>query len=757
MSETHEDFSTGLEGLCNAYAFTYPSSMHFPPKPNALFLAATFLACAALPAQSPKVFVSAGATWKYNDLGKDLGKTWRSPAYNDSSWKSGKAQLGYGDGDEATTLSYGSNSKNKYPTYYFRKSFQLSAPTKKLWFELLRDDGAVLYLNGIEILRSNMPQGTITYKTFAASTVSGSAESTFFRFPINPSFLKKGSNTLAVEIHQRSGSSSDISFDLKVWGDNNPFTITRGPYLQRVSKRGLVVRWRTDVPATSGVWIGSNATNLRLVASDTRRTFEHEISVGGLGPGTSYLYAIGTHNNRLLGGTAAFSFRTATSFPIKTRVWVVGDSGSGNSGQLAVRDGFLKFEGTQKADLWLMLGDNAYWDGKDQEYQTKLFEPYKNLLRRLPLWPTYGNHDGHSANSTKETGPYYDIFTLPRKAEAGGVPSGTEAYYSFDYANIHFICLNSYDLSRSPTAAMATWLKKDLAASKALWKIAYWHHPPYSKGSHDSDNETRLIEMRKFILPILESGQIDLVLCGHSHGYERSYLMDGHYGFSTTFRPLHLLDKGDGDPKGDGGYWKLSGQAHKGTVYVVAGNGASVATWPRYDHPALPIRSTKLGSLVLDVNRDRLLCQAIDTKGMVFDRFELSKGAPPLLSRDNPRLSLSKGGNQNLLIQMGARNAGTPYLILGSLSTKPGLTLSGVHIALNPDPWFLFTLTNPNIPPLIHTLGFLDPNGRRGASIMLPKGSPSYLLGLSLYHVAVLVRGGKPVLASEPVRLQIEK
>ncbi len=723
---------------------------------RAMLFGSILLVSPSLWAQAPTVFIPSGATWKFNDLGKDLGVSWRNPSYNDSSWKSGQAQLGYGDGDEKTKLSYGSSASNKYPTYYFRKSFQVGSKTRKLWIELLRDDGAVVYLNGTEVLRSNMPRGTIRYKTLAASTVSGSAESRFYRFPINPLLLKTGKNTLAVEIHQRSPRSSDISFDLKLWGNNSPPTVIRGPYLQRVAKRDLVIRWRTDVPTTSGVWIGRSATKLKLAASDSQLTFEHEIAVGNLGPGTFYLYAIGTNNKRLLGGTPAFSFRTSTSFPVSTRVWVVGDSGSGGSGQRAVRDGFLKFEGNRKADLWLMLGDNAYWDGKDSEYQTKLFEPYRDLLRRLPLWPTYGNHDGHSANSKTESGPYYDNFTLPRKGEAGGVPSGTEAYYSFDYSNIHFICLNSYDLPRRTTDPMAVWLKKDLAASKALWKIAYWHHPPYSKGSHDSDTETALVEMRKFIVPILENGNVDMVLCGHSHGYERSFLINGHYGLSTTFRPFHLLDKGDGNPEGDGGYWKLSGQPRRGTVYVVAGNGARTATWPRYNHPALPIRSTKLGSLVLDIVRDHLLCQAIDTQGRVFDRFELSKGAPPLLSRDNPRLSLSKGGAQNLFLQMGSQNAGAPYIILGSLNPKPGFTLSGIHLPLNPDPWFMFTLATPNNPPLIHTLGFLDSTGRQFASILLPKGSPAYLRGVSFYHAAILFRSGKPILASNPVRLKIQ-
>ena len=75
---------------------------------------------------------------------------------------------------------------------------------------------------------------------------------------------------------------------------------------------------------------------------------------------------------------------------------------------------------------------------------------------------------------------------------------------------------------------MMTWLEADLQNNDKLWVIAFWHHPPYSKGSHDSDTEGKLIDMREIVLPLVEQYGADLVLSGHSHSYERSYLIDGH-------------------------------------------------------------------------------------------------------------------------------------------------------------------------------------------------------------------------------------
>jgi 3',5'-cyclic AMP phosphodiesterase CpdA len=175
-----------------------------------------------------------------------------------------------------------------------------------------------------------------------------------------------------------------------------------------------------------------------------------------------------------------------------------------------------------------VLGDNAYDAGSDAEYQAKHFAIYPNMLRSSVSWYTLGNHDAGTGSVGAH--PYHTMFSLPTTGQAGGVGSGTENYYSFDYGNVHFISLDSQETNRSATGAMATWLKSDLQNNTLPWVIAFWHHPPYSKGSHDSDTETNLVEMRSNMLPVLEQHGVDLVLSGHSHSYERSYCSTGITG-----------------------------------------------------------------------------------------------------------------------------------------------------------------------------------------------------------------------------------
>lgn len=172
-------------------------------------------------ARQTSVLVPAGSTWNYRDNGQSLGTVWRLPSFDDRGWRMGAAELGYGDDDEATEIYPGPDPNNKFVTTYFRHAFVVTnaAQFTNLTVGFLRDDGGVIYLNGKEAFRSHMPDGTINYGTLAMQPPTfGIDESTFFEGQIDPALLTEGTNTLAVEVHQVTLDSSDVSFDLELLG-----------------------------------------------------------------------------------------------------------------------------------------------------------------------------------------------------------------------------------------------------------------------------------------------------------------------------------------------------------------------------------------------------------------------------------------------------------------------------------------------------------------------------------------------------------
>ena len=233
------------------------------------------------------------------------------------------------------------------------------------------------------------------------------------------------------------------------------------------------------------------------------------------------------------------------------------------------------------------------------------------MLKKSVAWSCLGNHDGYSADSATQSGPYYDIFTFPTAAQAGGIASGTEAYYSFDYANIHFIILDSHHTGREVGGAMYNWTLTDIQNTKQDWIVTLFHHPVYTKGSHDSDTEDRLIEMRENFMPMMEANGVDLILNGHSHSYERSYFLNGHYGFANTFNPAEITKgghtvgrtgNGDGKADSDGAYQKTS-LATEGAVYITTGSAGKISGGD-LDHQAMSVSLNQLGSCVMEVEDD---------------------------------------------------------------------------------------------------------------------------------------------------------
>jgi len=431
--------------------------------------------------------------------------------------------------------------------------------------------------------------------------------------------------------------------------------LVREPYLQLATPSSITIVWRTNLSShsSSRVQYGTDAGNLNrtargaaVIPASNSNVKDHIVTITGLSPGTKYFYNVGTTSGGVEGGgTTEHYFLTA---PVVGSVkpftaWILGDSGSGSSNQVAVRDAMLDETRSNPRDIILHLGDIVYEDGTDSEFTKNHFAVYEDILRHTVLWPTFGDHEARSANTSLGTGPYYEGHVLPTAGEAGGEASGTEAYYSFDYANAHFIVLDSKTSSTDP--AMLTWLQVDLAATTQEWVIAYWHHPPYSKGQHDSDsaaeNGGRLVQMRENVLPILEAGGVSLVLSGHSHNYERSFLIDQVYGFGSSpnfvtpdFATLlsggYILQGRNGNRSSNGPYVKSPGlNPHNGTVYVVAGHGGRNVRG-NGGHPVMFFSEAAFGSCLLTINGSTLTLRNLRSDGTITDTFSIVKLSAPV-------------------------------------------------------------------------------------------------------------------------------
>lgn len=613
------------------------------------FLQSIFLLFLTTTVLSNVTVIPFGASWKFSDNGTDQGTAWTSASFNDEAWSSGNGQLGYGDGGEATVLNAGctpvASCNTKFITTYFRKNITIGSTATYVNYTLNvnRDDGIVIYIDGVEVYRNNMPTGTILFSTVASGACADDGNG-IQTSTLTLAQLPTGNHTIAAEIHQSAANSSDISFDLELVANENNASVTRGPYLNLATQNSVHIRWRTNIAANSVVNFGIADGTLSSTVTDNTLTTEHDVTISGLSTDTKYFYAIGNTN------PAIQTLKTGTNYffhtlPVKgverlSRFIVYGDCGNNSSNQVNVRNSMMQYMNGNHADGMLLLGDNAYNAGLDAEYSSNFYPQYQDsLLRNVILWPSPGNHDyaNTAARQNDHVIPYFDMFTLPAAAEAGGIASGTEAYYSFDYANIHFLSLDSYGKDSNTYRIWDTlgpqvrWIKNDLAANTQKWTIAYWHHPPYTLGSHTSEGEADLVAIRQNFIKILERYGVDLILCGHSHVYERSYFLNGHYGNEASFSLATHAFNNASSAKYDGTsnscpYIKNTPQK-EGTVYAVVGSsgqlGGVQVGWP---HNAMVYSdNTNGGALALKVEGNRLDADWICADGVVRDRFTIMK------------------------------------------------------------------------------------------------------------------------------------
>lgn len=382
------------------------------------------------------------------------------------------------------------------------------------------------------------------------------------------------------------------------WAQTVVAQINIGPYVQRVATDRATVVWYTEnetagvlkYGTTSGQWLGSiNAP------SGTA----HAVEVTGLKPRTKYFYEI-TDGATTLATGADYYFEThvAAGARIPFSFIAAGDLGDGSSSQKDVAARMIIERPNH--EFALFLGDIVYSSGTRNEYLKYYFPQYKNLIRNLCVFPTLGNHD----IKTSKAAPYFEFFYAPTNN-----PDGVENYYSFDYANAHIICLDD-ELLVSGTALtkQLDWLRKDLEDAKKRgqhWLIVMFHRPPYTFGTHTDDDFTK-----NTFVPELEKAGVDLVLCGHSHVAERSFLLNNSKIINT-----------------DLSFYPKKGMDDVGTVYVVAGSGGKNDNLDG-QHKLMAFKQGRAaGFEIVYVNGDTLLGKYMKKDGSIVDIFTMTKKA----------------------------------------------------------------------------------------------------------------------------------
>jgi hypothetical protein len=597
--------------------------------------------------------VNSGDDWDYLDDGNSPTTGWNSDTNwtIPGAWDNGPSLLGYGTIDgrtKATTLNTASDV-----SVFFRTEFVITDTTSVNYLDMdyVRDDGIVIYVNGVEIFRDGIPTGAVTNTTEANQTIGGTDEGAWNNTVIATSgLLHQGKNIIAASVHQVNPypSSSDISFDLRFQAvENIQVSLERNQYVQNTTDSSVVIRWRTNLPISGSVKYGTTLGTYSSSVDSSAVKTDQVIKISGLSPNTKYYYHLSTNGTDTVGRfDSTYFFKTAPTPGDKSGTvgfWILGDGGQIGTRQTGVHSTFLNSGFKDSMDMILMLGDNAYNDGTDAEFQTGLFNTQlDSVIRNTPMYSTVGNHEVRYVGAhnvlTPETTPYYQIYDFPINGEGGGLASGTESYYSWDYGNVHFMSVNTEeeDLDSS-TSTMWSWCESDLQQNTMDWIVVIIHQGPYTKGSHNSDvtsgSDMRHVEFRRQFLPLLERYGVDITLGGHSHSYERSKFVNGHYGYSPTYSSgTHDIDGGFGRMPGSGSltndcaYEKASTgpDAGIGAIHCTAGSSSKSGNYD-IDHPVMKVNWNTAGSVYIEVNDNKMSWWYLEENGDTTDYFQILK------------------------------------------------------------------------------------------------------------------------------------
>jgi len=416
-----------------------------------------------------------------------------------------------------------------------------------------------------------------------------------------------------------------IGRPVQLWRDSI-YHGDRVPYLQMPSPTAMTLRWQTPSAEKGLVKYGISPEELNQIAIEHTSSEYHLVRLTSLKPATKYYYSIGTENGTHYSGSEYWFITPHLKQDLApVKIAVLGDPGYASEHQIKVRDSLLNWLSANqkehldtKLNLLLTTGDNAYRSGTNKQFEKGFFKTYTQILRNTPVIPVYGNHD-----SRRRT--FFDVFSFPSKGESGGLASGSRHYFSVDYNLVHIIIIDTEDSDLSENSDMLRWLSSDLAVNQQPWTIVLFHHPPYTKGGHDSDNPSdsggRMMKVRQNIEPIIEKAGVDLVLSGHAHVYERSHLDCDLGALNQSVNLDQIPEQRDGKFV----YRKTADNTKsKGTMYVVLGSSAKVSD-TLGTHPKLPVALKQRGSLMLEIDKQSLTGYFITETAEVADSFTIEK------------------------------------------------------------------------------------------------------------------------------------
>ncbi len=480
--------------------------------------------------------ISPGSVWHYNDSGNEIAADWVTDSYSIAGWQSGAAKFGYGEGDETTLINAGASEQHRPITAYFRQNFHMQDVTpfsKPLTLRILFDDGAIVYLNGEEVYRGNMPGGEVDFQTLASSALWGENQSIYREIAISPHLLREGENVVAVEIHQAGPETPDMSFDLSLMYDTRAPLPPANLKKQSATDDAIFFEWEggSDSFAVVGYAIFQNDEKI----AETQNTY---FLASGLEADTNYRYTVSAFDVAGNYSEASQPLDAHTNAPQSAcqgelTFATIGDFGNASVAEQAVSDLIHSWN----SDFIATLGDNNYPDGAAETIDDNIGQFYHDFIYpyvgtygegadKNRFFPVLGGHDWRADNAQA----HFDYFELP----------GNERYYDVVWGSIHLFMLSSEPFEPDGVAIdslQIKWFQEKLAASTAPWQVVLMHNPPYSSG--DRHGSSPWLQF-----PFAEWG-VDAVMSGDEHLYERIVVDDIPYFVNGLGGATWLYDFND--------------------------------------------------------------------------------------------------------------------------------------------------------------------------------------------------------------------